>query len=115
MNALLCCAASVCALLAPPDFFSPFREEPAAKEILIRGPAEGAAAVDYMLNGRWRFSIRPGETQKLDPSRQWRIQYQPKPDADSVTYSLPEGFEYRFDVTEDGSRLLRYHGRRPWV
>jgi hypothetical protein len=77
-----------------------------ADSIIIRNVNDGTTSVNYMLNGRFNYSIGPGHNQKLDTGRDWLIEFDRGEGREAARYKLTEG-TYEFRIVSGRWDLVR--------
>ena len=54
---------------------SPERESELRESFVLRLPGDSPGSVNYVLNGKYDYTITPGQTQTLSESRSWLVSY----------------------------------------
>jgi hypothetical protein len=78
----------------------------AGGSIIIRHRDDASSAVNYVLNNRQAFTIKPGETQQLPADKQWVVQFDRGNNQGTARYSLSRG-TYEFRLVDNRWDCLR--------
>ncbi len=96
---------------APADIQQPMSESATDSKtvsdcILIRNPIQNGAAVSYVIDDKWTYTLEPGCSQQLDRALSHGIRFNRGGNNDNAAYKLCEG-TYNFVVAEKGWDLAR--------
>ena len=77
-----------------------------AEAIIIRHLDVATGSVNYVLNGRYKYSVKPGHAQKLDAGKDWVIEFDRGDGGGAARYQLTKG-TYEFRVVSGRWDLVR--------